>query len=192
MSNADSTCRLYIFDPDWNVQDWIIEVVARPLIGNGDARYLEIIVVSIPMVSKAEHGVTYRRLKQRKRWWDFCGDLGKNRSALSRRVAEIRYLNREMQNYFLSEIHDLLFSVSYGIAKVIINRNQIPTGGLSGDQNAISFGQPIPLLLIALPVLAAGEVYFRECSTPTHVTLGRTLAKMFYALYNPFSLIQSR
>ncbi|CAD6590844.1 MAG: hypothetical protein ASARMPREDX12_004752 [Alectoria sarmentosa] len=67
-----------------------------------------------------------------------------------------------MQNYFLSEIHDLLFSVSYGIAKVIINRNQIPTGGLSGDQNAISFGQPIPLLLIALPVLAAGEVYFQR------------------------------
>lgn len=163
MSYADSTRRLYTFESDWSVQDWIVEVVVRPLIRNRDARYLERIVVSTPMVSKAEQGVTYRRLKQRKHWWEFCGEWVKDRSAFSRRVAEIRYLNQEMQNSFLGEIHDLLFSVSYGIAQVIINRNQIPTGGLSGDQNAISFGQLVPLLLIALPVLAAEKVYFDEC-----------------------------
>ena len=36
----------------------------------------------------------------------------------------------------------------------------MPSGGLVGNQNTMSFGQLVPLLLMALPVFAAGEVYF--------------------------------
>lgn len=163
VSYVNRTCRLYTSDADWSLQDWIVEVLARPLIKRNDVRNLERIVVTSPTLSKAEKGATYRRLQQRRRWWKFCGDWVKKRSALSRRGAEVTYLSQEMQSSFLSEILTLLFGVSYGISQVIINRSDIPTGGLSSDQNAMSFGQLVPLLLIALPVLAAGEVYNGKC-----------------------------
>ena len=163
VSYMNRTRRLYTFDPDWSVQDWIVELLARPLITKNDVRNLERIVVTSSTQSQAEQGATYRKLQHRRRWWKFCGDWIKPRSALSRRWLEIVHLGQEMQRSFLSEILTLLFGVSYGIAQVITNRNDIPTGGLSGDQNAMSFGQLVPLLLISLPVLAAGEVYFGEC-----------------------------
>lgn len=162
VSYANRTRRLYTFDPDWSFQDWIVEVLARPLIRKNDVRNLERIVVTTPTLSKAEQGATYRKLQQRRRWWKYCNDWIKNRSALSRRVIEIWYLNQEMQRSFLSEILTLLFGVSYGISQVITNRNQVPNAGLSGNQNDISFGQLVPLFLIALPVLAAGEIYYGE------------------------------
>ena len=172
VSYANRTRRLYIFDPDWSVQDWIIEVLAWPLIRANDVRDLEKIVVTSSTLSKAEQGATYRKLQQRRRWWKYCNGWVTNRSALSRRIVEIWYLNQEMQRSFLSEILTLLFGISYGISQVITNRNQVPNAGLSGDQNAISFGQLVPLFLIALPALAAGEIYFGECCASTNCTLG--------------------
>lgn len=162
VSYANRTRRLYTFDPDWSFQDWIVEVLARPLIRKNDVRNLERIVVTTPTLSKAEQGATYRKLQQRRRWWKYCNDWIMNRSAVSRRLIEIWYLNQEMQRSFLSEILTLLFGVSYGISQVVTNRNQIPMAGLSGDQDDISFGQLVPLFLIALPVLAAGEIYYGE------------------------------
>lgn len=120
-------------------------------------------MVASSILSRAEQGATYRKLQQRRRWWKHCHNWVKHRSAFRRRVVEIMYLNQEMQRSFLGEILTLLFGVSYGISQVITNRNQVPIAGLSGDQNAMSFGQLVPLLLIALPMLAAGEVYFGKC-----------------------------
>ena len=68
-----------------------------------------------------------------------------------------------MQRSFLSEIQTTLFGVGYGIAQVITYRNLVPKAGLSGGQDSISFGQLVPLLLIVLPLLGAGEVYYGEC-----------------------------
>ena len=164
VSYTNRTRRLYTFDSDWSVQDWIVEVLARPLIRNNDVRNLERIVVTSSILSKAEQGATYRKLQQRRRWWKYCNGWLANRSAFSRRLIEMWYLNQELQRSFLSEILTLLFGVSYGISQVVTNRNEIPHAGLSGDQNAITFGQLVPLFLIALPVLAAGEVYYGKCS----------------------------
>lgn len=163
VSYANRTRRLYNFDPDWSIQDWIARVLAKPLIREKNVRNLERIVVTTSTLSKADQGATYRKLKQRRRWWRYCGQWVEKRSALSRRVAEVVYLTQEMQRSFMNEILTLLFGVSYGVSQVITNRNQIPDAGLSGDQNAMGFGQLVALLLIALPVLAAGEVYFGEC-----------------------------
>ena len=173
---ANGIRRLYTFDPDWSVQDWITEALAKPLIRRNDVRNLERIVITSPTLSKTEQGATYRKLQQRRRWWKYCRDWANKRSALSRRVAELRYLNQEMQSSFLSEILTLLFGVSYGISQVITNRNDEPDWGISGDQNSMSFGQLVPLLLIALPGLAAGEVYFGECENLAPATLGSGVA----------------
>lgn len=162
VSYTNRTRRLYTFDGDWSVQDWAFEVLPRPLIRRNDVRNLERKVVTSFALSKVEQGVTYRKLQQRRRWWKYCGYWKERHSALSRRGAEIAYLYNEMRRSFLSEILILLFGVSYGISQVITNRVQIPSAGIAGDQNTMSFGQLVPLLLIALPVLAAGEVYFGE------------------------------
>ena len=167
VSYTDRMRRLYTFDPDWSILNSIVEVLARPLIKNNDVSNLESLVVTLSPESKAEQGLTHRRLQQRRRWWKFCRDWAKKRSDLSRRMAEIIYLVQEMQKSFLSEILTLLFGVSNGIPQVITNRNDALTAGISGDQNAMTFGQLVPLLLIVLPVLAAGEVNSGEYKTMT-------------------------
>ena len=169
VSYTNRICRLYTFQADWSVQDWIVEVLARPLIRKNDVRNLERVVVTSSTLSKAEQGAIYTKLQQRRRWWKYCNDWVPNRSAFFRRVVEVWYLNQEMQESFMSEILTLLFGVSYGISQVVTNRNQVPDAGLSGDQNTMSFGQLVPLLLIALPVLAAGEVYFGKIHFPRFV-----------------------
>ena len=155
--------RLYTLDPDWSVQGWILELLTRPLIRKNNVHNLEKIVVTSSTLTRAEQGTTYRKLQQRRCWWRYCNGWVKHRSAISRRMVEFWYLNQEMQRSFLSEILTTLFGVGYGIAQVIATRNSVPKAGLSGDQNSISFGQLVPLLLIALPLLAAGEIYYGEC-----------------------------
>ena len=159
---ANKISRLYTLDPDWGVQGWILELLTRPLIRKINVHNLEKIVVTTSALTRAEQGTVYRRLQQRKRWWRYCNGWVKRRSAISRHMVQFWYLNQEMQRSFLSEILTTLFGVGYGIAQVITYRNLVPKAGLSGDQNTISFGQLVPLLLIALPLLAAGEIYYGE------------------------------
>ena len=65
-----------------------------------------------------------------------------------------------MNNAFSGDILTLIFGVAYGIATVISSRRNVPVAGLSGNENTMGFGQLVPLFLMALPVLAAGEIYF--------------------------------
>ena len=154
--------RLYTLDPDWSVQGWILEVLTRPLIRKMNVHNLEKIVLTSSTLTRAEQGTAYRRLQQRRRWRRYCNSWVKYRSAISRHMVEFWYLNQEMQRSFLSEILTSLFGVGYGIAQVIIFRNLVPKVGFSGDQDIISFGQLVPLLLIALHLLAAREIYSCE------------------------------
>ena len=155
--------RLYTLDADWGVQGWILEVLTRPLIRKVNVHNLEKIVITSSTLTRAEQSNAYRKLQQRRRWWRYCSGWVKHRSAIPRRMVEFWYLNQEMQRSFLSEILTTLFGVTYGIAQVITCRNLVPKAGLSGDQDSISFGQLVPVLLITLPLLAAGEIYYGEC-----------------------------
>lgn len=67
---------------------------------------------------------------------------------------------QELQKSFLGDLLSVIFGFTFGITTVIYSRIDTPSVGLSGDENVMSFGQLVPLLLIALPILAAGEVYF--------------------------------
>ena len=185
VSYTNGIRRLYTLDSDWSLQDYIVEVLARPLMMNNGVRNFEHVVVASAPPSKAEQGVTYRRLQQRRRWWKFCRDWAKLRSGRRRRMAEIDYLYQEMQKSFLSDILNLLFGISYGISQVITNRNNMPSAGLTGNQNATTFGQLVPLLLIALPILAAGEVYFGSYISLALLTQGKVAAHLPCALHGP-------
>ena len=154
--------RLYTLDPDWGVQGWILEVLTRSLIRKKNVQNLEKIVVTSSTLTRAEQGTTYRKLQQRRRWWRYCNSWIKHRSTISRRMLAFWFLTQEMRRSFLSEILTTLFGVGYGFLQLFATRNLAPKAGLSGDQNTISFGQLVPLLLIALPLLGAGEIYYGE------------------------------
>ena len=136
-------------------------------------------VIASSAQSKAEQGLTYRRLKQRRRWWEFCRDWTGTQPGFQRQIV---YLFQEIQKSFLCEILNLLFGLSYGISELITTGNDTPTGGISGNQNAMTFGQLVSLLLILLPIFAAGEAYFGEYNALAPVTQGRIAAHLLCAL----------
>lgn len=47
-----------------------------------------------------------------------------------------------------------------------MERNEVLTARILGSQNATGFGQLLPLLLMALPLLAANKVYFGVSKGP--------------------------
>lgn len=51
----------------------------------------------------------------------------------------------------------------------------------------MTFGQLVPLLLIALPVLAAGEVYSGEYRAMAPFSQGKIAAHLLGALHGPVS-----
>ena len=64
---------------------------------------------------------------------------------------------------FLWQIVWLIFGLSYGIAQVIKARWGIAPS-LAPDVGKMDFGQIVPLLLLLLPGLAAGEAYYGKFS----------------------------
>lgn len=157
---ADKIGPLYTSDPDWTAYNWLLKAVTRLSCKGNRARNFQAIIVSSNLKSKAEKSAVHGRLRERRRWFQYCGIW--NGTAFKRSV-ETMFLFQEFQRSFLSEISFSLFSLAYGITQVFVYRNSIPEAGLSDDQNTMSFGQLVPLLLLALPVLTAGELFFGEC-----------------------------
>lgn len=157
---ADKIGPLYTSNPDWTVYDWLLKAVTRLSCKGNRARNFQVIIISSTRNSKAEKSAAHGRLRERRRWFQYCGRWT---GSSSKRLVETMFLFQEFQRSFLSEISFSLSSLAYGITQVFIYRNNIPEAGLSGDQDTMSFGQLLPLLLLALPVSAAGELYFGEC-----------------------------
>lgn len=81
------------------------------------------------------------------------------------------------QRSFLWEIVWLTFGNVYGLLRIVRTRwtndqdsiaNDLPAldvlqGSVVGSENTINFGQMVPLLLLALPLFAAGEAYYGLC-----------------------------
>lgn len=62
-------------------------------------------------------------------------------------------------NSFLPSLDDLAFSLSYGFSQVVSVR-WVGEPKLAQGANRWSFGQIVPLFLLALPVFAAAEIYY--------------------------------
>lgn len=65
-------------------------------------------------------------------------------------------VQHELSNSFLYEIVWFLFGLSFGINQVIklLNSNKVKTLGAAGFRSITGFGQLLPLLLLAVPLLA--------------------------------------
>ena len=162
-SYSNRICPLYSHDPDWAVQYWLVDTIMEKLGMGSRFDNIEKIIIASSHCSRTEQGTILRSIRDRRRLANHLNFLMTNRPGrLAQILSEISFINREIGNTFLSELLTLTFGVTYGIAQVVVARENCPPAGLVGDQNAMGFGQLVPLLLMALPVLAAGEVYSGE------------------------------
>ena len=162
VSYCNRIIRLYSFDPDWSVEDWFADIL-RALFGkHGGTDNLIRITIANSGKSKAEEGAMYRRLRERRRYVEHRGRWEKRHIGTRLHLSMIKlfFMTHEVQNSFLGDLLSLIFGFTFGVTSVTVSRVNKPSVGLSGDENIMSFGQLVPLLLIALPILAAGEVYF--------------------------------
>ena len=85
------------------------------------------------------------------------------------RISTFTVLNHYLQS-FLSNIATLFFVLSYGLSQVIVSRTSYAPK-LEAGANRMDFGQIVPLILLALPPLAAAEVFLGNNS---HLDLSLT------------------
>ena len=118
-------------------------------------------VTRSPSKSKAEQGILWQNMNERRRYNTHYVSLKSKKPGRKRRLHFIVMMMMiEIGHSFLSDILTLLFGIVYGITQVFVNRSDEPVAGIVGSQNSVSFGQLVPLLLMLLPLFAAGEVYF--------------------------------
>ena len=152
---SDRIIRLYSYDADFNVLDWALKKWKRRT--PSSIMVLPTIIFRASRNSEIEAGEACRSMKERNRMAKLALIEGRNRMRYSRVVL---WVYTEMGHAFLSEIFTLIFSVAFGVTQIVCARNvNVPGQGLAQNQNSMTFGQILPLLLIALPFLQAGEVY---------------------------------
>ena len=148
--------RLYVLDPEWSMQEWFTDAVLR-LFRRSPWRSIRKIVIESSNKTKAEQGVLWRSMNERRRYGRFY-NIWKRSTA--RKWSLIRLMTSGIENSFLGNLLTLQFGVAFGITRVIVSRIYEPSAGIVGSQNDINFGQLVPLLLMLLPLFAAGEIYF--------------------------------
>ena len=165
---SERIVRLYILDPEWSIQASFVDAVVmalekKPRLSKRqyhNGQQLVKIIIETSHKTKAEQGVLWRRLNERRRYRRHYYSLRSKRSGTVRRLRLILIMMTEINHSFLGDLLTLEFGVAFGITQVIITRIAQPSAGIVGSQNDINFGQLVPLLLMLLPFLAAGEVYF--------------------------------
>lgn len=103
----------------------------------------------------------------------FAEHTARRRFLAACKLAEASWIQRLGYAYggsFLASIAGIAFSFSYGVAQVVETRWKLSPTRLPAEAGTMSFGQIMPLLLLCLPFLAAGESYYGESSTNTHFT----------------------
>lgn len=149
--------RLYSYDPDFSVLHWMGEWCGRQLGKRSSIRTLPMIILKASRDSQIEAGEVCRSMKERNRIAKLASMLYRKRR---RSLYLMAWIYAEVGHAFLGQILTLTFGLTYGVAEVITVRNVVPTQGLAQDQNTMEFGQVLPLLLITLPFLQVGEIYY--------------------------------
>ena len=90
-------------------------------------------------------------------------------AAVHTRYEILVYLLQEIDESFIGKILWIIFGNAYGIIGIILARWQSYVNiELIGNENEMGFGQIVPLLLMLLPVLAAGEAYYGTSTLVVH------------------------
>ncbi|KAL6714805.1 hypothetical protein ACLMJK_007065 [Lecanora helva] len=158
---GDRIGRLYSDDPDWSVQGWIIESIVRRFATRKVSTNLERICMASSRRSRPEQSAAFRKLRQRRRLKNYATRQGKGGRYSPRWLLQLALLKEMISQAFLSDLMTLLFGFVFGVTRIIVSRKS-QGYNVVGDEDKINFGQVVPLLLLALPILAAGEAYFEQ------------------------------
>ena len=98
----------------------------------------------------------------------------KSKSAFGRQVRVLGtmfdFFFTELQDSFLWQVVWIVFGNFYGALQLITLRFVPPVPTVIGNDNQMVFGQLVPLMLLALPLMAAIEAYFGMDIEPPFVT----------------------
>ena len=155
--------RLYSLPPDRNVSDSLIEVFVKLLSQKGYLKPSRQGNSTFSGPSKSSDSSAIRAERQRVRYERFELAIKKSHGRFRSYFLATVFITGEYNNSFISQITILLVHIVYGFSKTIILRLCTPGGGITGNQNEMSFGQLVPLFLLLLPGLAVGETYFGKC-----------------------------
>ena len=95
----------------------------------------------------------------------FAERKARSRLQAACRLADASHIQRTFYGYgdsFLSGIPGIAFSFSYGVTQVVVTRWKLSPKSLPSEAKNMGFVQIMPLLLLCLPFLAAGESYYGE------------------------------
>ena len=163
---VERIARLYSLDLDWNLSDSLIEIFVKLL---SQKEYREPSRQTIAKnsassgLSKTSVSCAIRSERQRVRYEWFELSIKNSHGRFRSYLLAVVFIAIEYSYSYISQITILIFDLAYGFAYTITYRLDTPKGGIEGNQNEMGFGQLVPLFLLLLPGLAAGEIYVGEC-----------------------------
>lgn len=152
---------LYTNDPHLSLVEWAIKKVKARIMctSAGETRRCELgnANTAVPAASDPRGCGKQKDLIRFSRRFgnsDACGTIARIRRGLVLGF----YVQREISESFLNNILWLVFGNLYGIFQILQTRDSAVT--IEGNENQMTFGQVVSLLLLGLPLLTVGEVYY--------------------------------
>ena len=159
-SYGNNIISLYTRDPQLSMVEWAIDKLRTKLMHAHSKKTScdEPCNGSIPVTA-----IDLLDCRKKRGLVHFTRDLGDPFSPsvlarLRRAFALGIYVHREISESFLNHILWLTFGNLYGIFQIIITRYSILS--IEGNENDMTFGQVVSLLLLGLPLLTIGEAYY--------------------------------
>ena len=164
---AEGIARLYSRDIDWNILDAFVDGVIRAWSNfffqgrHSERSYLRTALRNQPPGSPSSRSsaATLRVEREKGRFSRFELELKTNHSRIRSYTLAIFFMDREFAFSFSVTLALLLVDLTYGLVQVFNYRAATPHGGIDGNQDEISFGQLVPLLLLLLPLFTVGEIH---------------------------------
>lgn len=80
----------------------------------------------------------------------------------------------ELYSSFLTSMLWVLLSLVWGSLQLLIPRTELAGQGLIAEENTFGFGQIVPLMLLALPLVAAFEAYYGQSNIAARMVIYET------------------
>lgn len=164
---TEGIARLYTRDIDWNLPDRCIERIVQLLspffftVRYRRPLYLKKTEESqFPGGNSSRRSVnTIRAEREKGRFDRFESNVKGSRRLIGRYALATVFMGRELAFSFFITMALLITDITYGFVQVFEYRAAAPLGGIKGNQNEISFGQLVPLLLLLLPIFTMMEIH---------------------------------
>lgn len=169
VSYGNKVFHLYYFNSNVSIMGWFIRQIKKGSRASvNQLKELAETVLEADERPKLAKSAAYRKLQENRRDSRLIHRLNalsksqRPRPSLRRGLALIHFIFAELSDCFLYQILFLLFGITYGLVQIAACRwaYMSAPADIIGSENEMGFGQLVPLLLITLPILAAGEAYF--------------------------------